>query len=455
MKLPETPPDWLKIFSRDSGEILPFLPSPEARVLVAHANDEYLPWEKAKYLTIPQGMNTEHLWVLIKIARSAKMQTLPLADIKGQPFGFWLPDPVLRELHFIDQNAGGRITFDRPDLSPEARDRYLISSLMEEAIASSQIEGAATTRKVAKEMLRTGRPPKNHAERMIRNNYLTIGKIKQFLRQPLTFEILHELQRSMTEGTLEDPSAAGRFRTEGEAVEVIDENDGQTLHTPPPAADLPARMEKFLAFANDRSDKPFIHPVIRGIILHFWLAYEHPYVDGNGRTARAIFYWYMLSRDYWLFEFLSISRIIQRAIGQYAKAYLHAERDELDMTYFLVYHIRAIRLALEELHRYLKRKQEEARHAERLLRGASGLNYRQQALLQHALKHTEAKYTIQSHRNSHNIAYGTSRSDLLDLARRKYLRKKKSGRIFSFEVYEDLVEKLGLTEGAIRKKDNQ
>ena len=139
MKLPEAPPDWLKIFSRDSGKILPFLPTPEARMLVAHANDEYLPWEKAKYLTIPQGLNTEHLWVLIKIARSAKMQTLPLADIKGQPFGFWLPDPVLRELHFIDQNAGGRITFDRPDLSPEARDRYLVSSLMEEAIASSQI----------------------------------------------------------------------------------------------------------------------------------------------------------------------------------------------------------------------------------------------------------------------------------------------------------------------------
>ena len=315
---------------------------------------------------------------------------------------------------------------------------------MEEAIASSQIEGAATTRKVAKEMLRTGRPPVNRAERMIRNNYITIQKIKKHLKRPLTMEMLHDLQMSMTEGALDDPTAAGRFRTESDQVVVIDESDGQVLHVPPPAAELPARMERFLAFANDPGESPFLHPVVRAILLHFWLAYEHPYVDGNGRTARAVFYWYMLSRDYWLFEFLSISRIIHRSVRQYGKAFLHSETDGNDATYFLAYHMRTILLALEELHLYLRRKQEDTAKTARLLEKMSGLNHRQQALLRHALKHPDATYTILSHRNSHNVAYGTSRSDPFDLAKRRLLVRKRAGGTYHFLVAGDLDRKLGI-----------
>jgi hypothetical protein len=53
--------------------------------------------------------------------------------------------PVLKELHFIDRNAGGSILVDNPELSSEARELCLIGSLMEEAIASSQIESDRRT----------------------------------------------------------------------------------------------------------------------------------------------------------------------------------------------------------------------------------------------------------------------------------------------------------------------
>jgi hypothetical protein len=59
---------------------------------------------------------------------------------------------------------------------------FLGLSLMDEAIASSQIEGAATTRKKAKEMLRENRPPKNRSEKMIANNYITIKRIRSSTR---------------------------------------------------------------------------------------------------------------------------------------------------------------------------------------------------------------------------------------------------------------------------------
>ena len=57
------------------------------------------------------------------------------------------------------------------------------------------------------------------------------------------------------------------------------------------------------------------------------LAFIHPFVDGNGRTARSLVYWYMMKKGYWLTEYLSISRIIYRNKAQYEKAFLYTEAD--------------------------------------------------------------------------------------------------------------------------------
>ena len=63
----------------------------------------------------------------------------------------------------------------------QAGQRFLVNSLMEEAIRSSQLEGATTSRRVAKEMLRTGREPRDRSERMIANNYRAL----QFMREEM------------------------------------------------------------------------------------------------------------------------------------------------------------------------------------------------------------------------------------------------------------------------------
>ena len=46
---------------------------------------------------------------------------------------------------------------------------------------------------------------------------------------------------------------------------------------------------------------------MRAILLHFWLAYDDPFLDGNGRTARILFFWLLRKHGYWLAEYLSIS----------------------------------------------------------------------------------------------------------------------------------------------------
>lgn len=187
-----------------------------------------------------------------------------------------------------------------------------------------------------------------------------------------------------------------------------------------------------------------MHPVIKGIILHFWLAYEHPFVDGNGRTSRAIFYWFLLKQKYWLVEILPISRIILKAPSKYMRAFLFSETDDGDLTYFVEYNVRALRLAIEELRLYMTRKQQEFKQARSQLRKVPGLNHRQVELLQHALRHPDSVYTFRRHMNTHGIVYQTARTDLFGLARRGFFKETKEGRLYLFYPIDDLATKLKL-----------
>ncbi|MHB1298028.1 MAG: Fic family protein, partial [Gemmatimonadaceae bacterium] len=297
----------------------------------------------------------------------------------------------------------------------------------------------------AKAMIQEGRTPRDRSERMILNNYRVMRFILEIKEKPLTPEIVLEVQRMLTDGALDDEDAAGRFRRDDERIVVSDEL-GTTLHTPPPAAELEARLRKMCAFANGDGDGEFIPPPVRAILLHFWLAYDHPFVDGNGRTARALFYWSMARQGYWLCEYVSISRILRKARGSYSRAYLYSESDDNDATYFLLYQLRVLCRAIDELHEFLRRKSAELAQTAELVRRARAikgeLNPRQLALIHHALEHPDASYTFESHRRSHGVTYETARTDLLKLAARKLLAKSKAGRLMRFRPGSDLRERL-------------
>jgi Fic family protein len=197
-------------------------------------------------------------------------------------------------------------------------------------------------------------------------------------------------------------------------------------------------------FANaDGDSDPFIHPVLRAILLHFWLAYDHPFEDGNGRTARALFYWYMRTRGYWLVEYLSVSRILADAPAQYGKAFLFTETDERDTTYFIRYQLHVIERAIGELHAYLNRKVQEIRDVERLMKaGSRRLNHRQLALLSHAVRNPSSEYTFGSHSSSHTVTHETARNDLVPLVDMGLLDRRRSGRQYLFTPHPELAQRL-------------
>jgi Fic family protein len=441
MKVPKSPPDISTIWER-----IKYKPELLRRTFADDlgplARGKYLHWDRLGYYTPPGGLSHEEWWLALKIRRRNLFKRLPLLDKKGEPFKY-IPevDPIPERLHNIDQGAGGYIRMPEQITNPDTKDQYYVSSLIQEAITSSQLEGAGTTRKVAKEMIRTGRPPRDRSEQMILNNFKTMQQMGKLRREPLSKQLVLEIHRMITDKTLKDSSETGRFRTPDERVVVADMYN-EVFHDPPRGEQLEDRMAAMCDFANGKIPQGFIHPVIRSIILHFWLAYDHPFVDGNGRAARGLFYWSMLRHGYWLFEFISISQIILKAPIKYARAFLYAETDENDLTYFILHQVDVILRAIDELHEYIRRHTERLQAAERQLRGIATLNHRQRALISHALRHPRYQYTIRSHQISHNVVYQTGRLDLLALDKRGLLTSRKIGKTWYFTPVSDLEEKL-------------
>ncbi len=406
-------------------------------------DDRYLHWDEVRHRSPPEGMTAEEWWLSLRNHRQSQSKALPLSDAKGGSFSWFLTDRMLLILHKLDMGAGGTVLMPAQVTNPATRDQYYVSSLMEEAITSSQIEGAATTREVARDMLRSQRKPRDNSERMILNNYLTMREMERWKNQKLTPELIFDIHRKITENTLDDPTAAGRLRRADELVEVVDELTEEVLHVPPPASTLEKRMQAMCDFANQPDDgSPFVHPIIRGVILHFWLAYDHPFKDGNGRTARALFYWLMLNRGFWLFQFVSISQILLRSRSRYGLAFLKTETDGNDLNYFLLHQLEVIEQAIQSLHDYIARKTNEISEASKVLKALNEFNHRQEALLNRALRHPGTVFTIESHQNSHGVSYATARADMLGLVERGVLTQRKRGKAFVFEAPTDLEQRL-------------
>ncbi len=402
---------------------------------------KYVHWEKLKHYSPPAGLSHEEWWFGLKTRRTNATRSL-LQDVNGQPFTFLTSiDPLPECQHHIDSLAHGTVTMLDPIVNADTKTHYLMRSLLDEAITSSQLEGASTTREVAKQMIREGRQPRDRSEQMIYNNYTTMQQIKEMKDKPLTAELVFQIHRMVTDKTLDDQSGAGRFRHATEEI-IVGNDEGEIYHVPPPASELDARMQAMCRFANDEPPGFFIHPLIRSMILHFWLAYDHPFIDGNGRTARALFYWSMLRSGYWLFEYVSISKTILKGPVKYGTAFLETETDENDLTYFLLYHADVVRRAIDELYEYIDLRGDAVKKAQAGLRGLLELNHRQKDLIGHALRHPGQSYTTEGHRNSHQVVNQTARTDLLNLVERRLFSKRKIGRVWYFTPAPDLEERL-------------
>lgn len=437
MRLPATPPDTealLQQLTSDPERFVHVMTTPVA------AASGYPHWDTLRRKPAPEGLTPQEWWLRVKTTRLENARLLPsLLDKEGRPFWFVIPDEVLELNDEITRAGSGQIVVSDLVANDETRNRYVISSLMEEAITSSQLEGAVTTRVEAKLMLRSRREPRNTSERMIVNNYRAMQYILAHHRDPLTPQMVKRIHAIVTDATLDDPDAAGQLQTlEEQRVAVVDVRDGQVVHQPPDASTLSERLARLCEFANGTDQGTYLPPALRAIAMHFMVGYDHYFADGNGRTARALFYWSMLHEGFWLAEFLTVSTILRQAPARYSRSFQLTETDDGDLTYFFLYHLRVIRRAIDELAVHLERKMGEMRAMQQRLREQPGeFNHRQIALLDHALRNPGFAYSAVSHASSHGVTEQTARNDLSDLEARGYLQRGKQGRQFTWSATPD------------------
>jgi Fic family protein len=384
--------------------------------LIHAINAKYYYWDKVKYYNTNGAANQYELWAAVKLSRSINSHTISFGK---HAFHYFLTDAIQEHLHHFDLILGKR-QLSEPGITSEEQGRYMTSSTMEEAIASSQIEGAVTTRTQAKEILRKHLKPSNKSEQMIVNNYRTIQYILEHYHHSLTKERLMEVHRLVTYRTLDDAADEGQYRNNND-VTVADMLDGETVYSPPIAAEIETMMNELFHFFNQAEEKQFIHPIIKGCIIHFMMGYIHPFVDGNGRTARALFYWYMLKNGYSLTEYLSISRLIMKSKNRYAQAFIYTETDQNDLTYFILYKMKTLKSAYESLQEYIEKKTEEKRQLY-TYHTIPGLNERQVQILKWLAEERHLFMTIKEMETRFSISNQSARNDLYELVSKGYLK---------------------------------
>ncbi len=441
----EEPPRADNIFQKiDCKEFSEFL----LKYSAVDSKGRYLHWNEFKW-RVGSGDDPKKAWFATKMNRMNLLKNLELYDKAGKNFKFCVPDSLRSKIYQIEKLAGSNVTAIPNTDDLNIQNSFLVSSLlMEEAISSAQLEGANTTRRIAKEMLESERGPKNEDERMILNNFLLMKEAKRLCKEPLTTDLILHFHRIATSGTTKNSVIPGEFRQDNDVC-IIDGLEQIIVHQPPDFSELPKRINALCEFANKEHAKEdcetFIEPVIKAMILHFMIGYDHPFADGNGRTARALFYWFLLKNGYQLFEYIPISKLLKNAPLQYGAAYLRTETDDNDLTYFLYHQADIVLRAIDEFASYLKRRTHEHYEALTWLEKSPAneqLNFAQREILKKAVKNPGRIFTVKEIKNDFSITDNTARAYLNNLVKLKLLIRSREGKTIQYLSPANLRERL-------------
>ena len=398
---------------KQDDEIISLMVTLQTKGILKNIQDEYLYWDKLKYKY--KEFDSKDLWNAVKLHRLLIRKNVKFGK---HQFSYVVTDFMLRALHQFDMHFGGTLG-SNIGIAETDKNKFVISSLIEEAISSSQIEGANTTRKKAKEMIQKEQKPKGKSEQMILNNYITMKHIVRHSKEDITPEKILQIHQLISNKTLDNSEDEGKYR-DSDNIHVVNYIESKVVHTPPLKSELEELINNLCDFFNEDTDD-FIHPIIKGSIIHFMLGWIHPFVDGNGRTARAILYWYMLKKGYWLTEYMSISRIIKDTKNQYEKAYIYSETDDNDLSYFITYHIKTMEKAYIALKEYINRKQKEVFQAAKFMKIPS-VNDRMAQILKILHEDSERILSTKEIETRFSISNFTARSDLKGLVSLGFLK---------------------------------
>jgi Fic family protein len=400
----------------------------------------YLHYDDIRF-RLPKGLDIDLAWSVIKLARQRQLNTLIQLGEPAQDCVFFLTPTIQKVISETDRNTtDAALAWMLSQMGEPEHIEYLVNDLIQdEAIGSSQMEGAATTTQVAKDIIRKNRQPRTPDERMILGNFKMMNFAWQNKDEDLSIDLLLKLHQVGVEGIQDDKYYPGQFRDSDDVV-VVDAK-GRTLHTPPPVKGLKKRLKALVKWTNDShhgiDSNQYIHPLIKAVTLHFAIGYEHPFRDGNGRVARALFYWYLFKTGFSAFRYIAISVLLKKAPAKYGKSYLQTETDSMDLTYFIEYQCKTILRAITAFKTAYKEAVEDIEAFNQWL-WKSGLykqlSERQRIVFQVAKSGATPYFTALNVQDNFGCSYNTAAKVLNGLVDLKLFQKEKQGKQWVFSI---------------------
>ncbi|HEX7018147.1 MAG TPA: Fic family protein [Patescibacteria group bacterium] len=230
-----------------------------------------------------------------------------------------------------------------------------------------------------------------------------------------TLKTLHTL----TMQRLIEEEYIGQYRNK--QVIVRSAVNGGVAFRPPVSAEVPFLVDDFFNWLNSEHSR-HVHPIIKGAITHYQLVYIHPFIEGNGRTARATASLVLNKLNYDFKRFFSLEQYFDNDVEAYYQALLSVQQtEEHDLTYWLEYFCYGLAIEIDKVRQQVQKLSKDLK-MKRELGEQVALSERQIILLE--LLQNQGQATSQdAQRVLPNVSVDTILRDLKDLIEKGVVKK--------------------------------
>lgn len=338
-------------------------------------------------------------------------------------------------LTYVSNIEASKAVIDNAPLVPAWEAKFRDDALTRSVHFGTKIEGNDLNQAQAQQViqLRGVSDPKEVSERTgvtardrdiqevinYRNVLLWIDQQKAMERKPdFSVETLHTLHNLTMKGLLY-PDQIGHFRQKQVVVQGV--GSETVVFRPPVSVEVPFLIDELFTWINS-AEAAGLHPIFRAAIVHYQLVYIHPYVEGNGRTARAFatLTLYLLGYDFK--RFFSLEQYLDSDVDRYYKALLSVQQQpDNDLTYWLEYFCYGLAVEIDKIKSQVQKLSKDLKMKKELGRQVA-LSERQIILLE--LLHNQGEITSDDAQEVlPNVSVDTILRDVRDLIQKGVVKK--------------------------------
>ena len=249
-------------------------------------------------------------------------------------------------LHHLTTIAASAMTVENAPLIPKWELSIRREALLRNAHASTAIEGNPLSLEQVSDLAAGREIMVNRKAKAEVLNYLSVlGDIPVLAKKRFSEKLILNVHKRLTRDVLDRPVDSGVYRTT--QVVVGNRFTGEISFRPPRAHDVPTLMHAFVVWLS-RPEKQR-NPILEAGISHYELVRIHPFIDGNGRTARALASLILYNRGFDTKRFFALDDYYDGDRSAYYKALQSVDPKSLDVTTWLEYFTRGVMLQIEQV----------------------------------------------------------------------------------------------------------